>query len=142
MYINEAHLSNFLYNIMNSRFIGPLNYCTTSFKTNICLHLNNQTKEICKTLYRNGLISSYSISKENRRINVFFLYNYNQQAFSLIKQVSKPGRKIYMSYKELRKLWKSPFSRTLFILSTSKGYLTNEESIRNKVGGEVLCLLK
>ena len=93
---------------MNSRYIGPLNYSINSYKTNICLHLNNQTKELCKTLYRNGLISSYSISKKKRLINVFFLYTYNN----------------------------------LLILSTNKGYLTNEEALRYKVGGEVLCLLK
>ena len=127
---------------MNRNFIGPLNYCTIAYKTNICLHLNNQTKEICKTLYRNGLISSYSISKPNKVINVFCLYNYNDKAFNNIKQVSRPGRKIYISYKDLIKLWRKKFDRNLFILSTSKGYLTSEECIRNKVGGEVLCLLK
>jgi small subunit ribosomal protein S8 len=127
---------------MNSRYIGPLNYSINSYKTNICLHLNNQTKELCKTLYRNGLISSYSISKKKRLINVFCLYNYNTQAFYFIKQISKPGRKIYIGYKELKKLYCDKFNNNLLILSTNKGYLTNEEALRYKVGGEVLCLLK
>lgn len=127
---------------MNKNFIGPLNYCTISYKTNTCLHLNEQTKQICKTLYRNGLISSYNISKKYRLINVYCSYHYNKQAFSLIKQVSKPGRRIYISYNQMKKMWKSKFDRNMLILSTSKGFLTSEEAIRYKIGGEILCILK
>lgn len=87
-----------------NNYIASLNYCTNSFKTNTFLGLSYKTKEICKTLYRNGLISSYNIIKKDRVINVFCSYNYNKQAFSYIKQVSKPGRKIYISYKQMRKM--------------------------------------
>ena len=89
---------------MSNYLIGPLNYGTISFKTNVCLHLNRQSLGVCRTLYRNGFLSSYFISKKKNVINVFFSYNYNRQAFSYIKQISKPGRKIYMSYKEMSKL--------------------------------------
>lgn len=88
---------------MNS-FIGPLNYSIISFKTNTCISLSKNNKEICKTLYRNGLISSYRIIKKDRVINVYCNYNYNNQAFTLIKQVSKSGRRIYISYHKIKKL--------------------------------------
>lgn len=122
--------------------VGSLNYGTNSFKINVGIRLNSGNLNICKTLYRNGLISSYSVCKKVKVIKVFLSYNYDKQAFSSITLISKPGRKISWSYKYLLKLWQSKFDRRIYILSTSKGYLTSQEAIRYKVGGFVICLLE
>lgn len=52
------------------------------------------------------------------------------------KLVSKPGRRIYSSYQELKPV-KQNYG--ISILSTSKGVMTNHEARKEKVGGEHLC---
>jgi ribosomal protein S8 len=54
---------------------------------------------------------------------------------NLLTLVSKPGRKIFISYKDLKDL-NSGFK--LYILRTSQGIITSQTALKNKIGGEVL----
>ncbi|MBI2035072.1 MAG: 30S ribosomal protein S8 [Candidatus Liptonbacteria bacterium] len=49
--------------------------------------------------------------------------------------LSKPSKKFYVSYKELR-----PVRRGfgMSVISTPKGIMTDKEARKNKVGGELL----
>jgi len=53
-----------------------------------------------------------------------------------LERISKPGRRVYVGSKEIGKVRNGI---GLSILSTSKGIMTDQESRRNKLGGEVLC---
>lgn len=53
-----------------------------------------------------------------------------------LARVSKPGRRVYVGSKEITKVRNGI---GMSILSTSKGVMTDQESRRNKLGGEVLC---
>ncbi len=57
-------------------------------------------------------------------------------AISGIKRISKPGQRIYKSYKELKPV-KSGYG--IAILTTSKGVMTDKKARKLKVGGEVIC---
>ena len=50
--------------------------------------------------------------------------------------VSKPGKRIFKSYKEINKLYGG---LGMVILSTSKGIITDSDAKDIKAGGEVLC---
>jgi small subunit ribosomal protein S8 len=63
------------------------------------------------------------------------IYKKNQPAISQIKLISKPGRRIYRRYDDLRVV-RQGFG--LAILSTSRGLMTNKEARKNKIGGEYL----
>jgi len=52
------------------------------------------------------------------------------------ERISKPGRRVYVGSKEIGKVRNGI---GMSILSTSKGIMTDQESRRNKLGGEVLC---
>ena len=52
-----------------------------------------------------------------------------------ISKVSKPGRRIYAGANEIPKV-KS--GRGTVLVSTSKGIMTGQEAVKNKLGGEVL----
>ena len=52
-----------------------------------------------------------------------------------IEKVSTPGRRIYAGVSEIPKV-KS--GRGTVLVSTSKGIMTGQEAIKNKLGGEVL----
>jgi small subunit ribosomal protein S8 len=53
-----------------------------------------------------------------------------------LQRVSKPGRRVYVGSKDIARVRNGI---GMAILSTSKGIMTDQESRRNKLGGEVLC---
>jgi small subunit ribosomal protein S8 len=53
-----------------------------------------------------------------------------------LQRISKPGRRVYVGSNEIERVRNGI---GMSILSTSKGVMTDQESRRNKLGGEVLC---
>jgi small subunit ribosomal protein S8 len=53
-----------------------------------------------------------------------------------LERVSKPGCRVYVGSKNISKVRNGI---GMSILSTSKGLMTDQESRKNKLGGEVLC---
>ena len=53
-----------------------------------------------------------------------------------LERISKPGRRVYVGSKDIPKVRNGI---GMSILSTSKGIMTDQESRKNKLGGEVLC---
>jgi small subunit ribosomal protein S8 len=93
--------------------------------------------EILKILTNAGYIKSAEKRILNKKnfIEVKLLYNNGKPALSDFKLISKPSRHIYKSYKDLKPV-KQGYG--LGILSTSKGIITVDEALKNKVGGEYL----
>ena len=54
----------------------------------------------------------------------------------MLKRVSKPGRRVYVAHDEIGKVANG---LGIYILSTSKGVVTDREARALGVGGEVLC---
>jgi small subunit ribosomal protein S8 len=53
-----------------------------------------------------------------------------------IERYSKPGRRVYQGYKEVRKVLDG---LGIAILSTSRGVMSDRDAKKAKVGGEILC---
>lgn len=53
-----------------------------------------------------------------------------------LERVSKPGRRVYVGSKDIARVRNGI---GMSILSTSKGIMTDQDSRKNKLGGEVLC---
>lgn len=53
-----------------------------------------------------------------------------------VERYSKPGRRVYQGYKEVRRVLDG---LGIAILSTSKGVMSDREAKKQKVGGEILC---
>jgi len=53
-----------------------------------------------------------------------------------LERISRPGRRVYVGSQEIKKVRNGI---GLSILSTSKGIMTDQESRKNRLGGEVLC---
>lgn len=61
---------------------------------------------------------------------------HQRPVINTLKRVSKPGRRVYTSVKEI------PWVRSgmgIAVLSTPKGVITGQQARRLNVGGEVLC---
>jgi len=125
---------------MKEHVTSALNIGYKSNKTDINIYLNRKNINICKYLFKSGFINSYFINRKKNKINISFSYFYDKKPILYVKKVSNPGRKVYFSYKQLRKLFF--YRSSILILSTNKGILSNKEAILRKVGGELLFIIK
>ncbi len=98
---------------------------------------------IAKILKDEGYIEDFKVvmdesNHKNLVIDLKYVGDVKHQrpVITDMKRVSKPGRRIYTSVKEI------PWVRSgmgIAILSTPKGVITGQQARRLNVGGEVLC---
>ncbi|WP_038055019.1 30S ribosomal protein S8 [Thermodesulfobacterium hydrogeniphilum] len=95
--------------------------------------------EIARILKEEGYIEDFKYinEKPQGKIEIVLKYDENKRpVIAGVKRVSKPGRRIYMGYKDLPKVLDG---LGIAIVSTSQGIMTDHEARRRKVGGEILC---
>jgi len=95
----------------------------------------NIVRKILYIIWLLGYIRGFSILQNNR---ILVLLK-NESTFRLIQSVSKPGRRIYWGVAYLKHL--ARYSDRYFIITTSRGILTQEGCLLLHIGGEPLCLL-
>ena len=96
-------------------------------------------ESVVKILQEKGYIESYNVVEEGGKKGIKVIIKYNdkdEQVISELKRLSKPGRRVYKGFAEL-KSFKNGYGT--IIVSTSKGVLPNDEAFKLGVGGEVLC---
>src|SRR3990167_8294650 len=73
--------------------------------------------------------------KKKKSMTIDLAYEEDKPAISDVKIYSKPGMRLYISYKNLKPVL-SGFGYS--ILSTSHGIMTDREAKKAKLGGELL----
>lgn len=95
---------------------------------------------ILDVLKEEGFILGYKVSDVRAGIkNIEVALKYSRGGMAAIKKitrVSKPGKRAYTSIGDLRGYYNG---MGLYILSTSKGILSDRNARRENVGGEVIC---
>ncbi len=94
---------------------------------------------ISKILKEKELIQDFKIREENGKKFIVLTLKYDENGEPLIEnlvRVSKPGRRVYMGYRDFKPVRSSFGFR---IVSTSRGVMTDIEAKRRKLGGEVIC---
>lgn len=98
---------------------------------------------IAKVLKDEGYITDYRVVDEGpsrRRLELKLKYvgdaKHQRAVITNLKRVSKPGRRVYTSVREI------PWVRSgmgIAVLSTPKGVITGQQARRLNVGGEIIC---
>ena len=106
-------------------------------KTEIRVPTSNLKFAIADKLQKIHYLEKVEIEKaEPRSILHIIINNEDENArINEISKVSKPGRRIYAGVNEIPKV-KS--GRGTVLISTSKGIMTGQEAVKNKLGGEIL----
>lgn len=126
-------LINFLIILKNSYFLK---------KELVKFFFNKKFLLISKVLYKEGLIQDFWLEKcSNRKIKIVIFFKYFQtfNNFTTLKFISKPSRSLFFSYIDLCKLYEK---QSLYILSTSLGYLTSNQCKQLKIGGLLFFYVK
>ncbi len=94
--------------------------------------------ELTRILKDEGFISSYKIQDAvpQGSIRISLKYSDGQSVITGLKQVSKPGCRIYAVKDKVPRVMGG---MGISIVSTSRGIMTGQESHKIGVGGEVLC---
>ena len=98
-------------------------------------------KNVLEVLKREGFIRNFEEKVMRPGINFFEIelkYYNGKPVISEIKRVSKPGRRVYSSIKNLQKTYNG---LGISILSTPRGIMSDNEAREANVGGEVLCTI-
>ena len=97
---------------------------------------SNFKEALVKKLKELGYINDYSVNEEKiKNMTIDLKYKNRMAAITDVKIYSKPGKRHYVSFKDLKPILNN-FGYS--ILSTSHGILTNIEARKLKVGGELL----
>jgi small subunit ribosomal protein S8 len=124
-----------------SNLLTKLRNASKVFHKFVDIEYSKVNEEILKLLKKEGYIQNYE-TKSFRKIIVELRFNgwwTKSSFFSKIIRISKPGRKIYSSYKDFNKKVKGlNFEQGIIILSTSSGLMTNIKAKELKKGGEIL----
>ena len=109
-----------------------------AFKEMAVIPFSNLKYEIAGILEKEKFIEG--VEKKGRKadkvIEIKLKYSDKIPAISSLKRISKPGKRIYSSVAQIKKVRQG---YGIAIISTSKGLMTNKEARKQKLGGEVLC---
>jgi len=96
-------------------------------------------EEVVKILKKEGYVANYKLIDDRKQgiLRVYLKYGPNREKIIRgIKRVSKPSKRVYSKWDAIPK---NSEGFGVFILSTSKGVMTNKRCKENKLGGEIIC---
>ncbi|MDE2491657.1 MAG: 30S ribosomal protein S8 [Elusimicrobia bacterium] len=113
-------------------------------KDRVDVPMSKLKMEVVRVLKDEGFIANFKSlynaapgGAKRGTIRVFLKYSPTKEAVIRgIKRVSRPGLRVYKSYKDIPRA-RGGFAVT--ILSTSQGVMTGRQAREKKVGGEILC---
>ncbi len=94
---------------------------------------------LAELLKEEGFIKNYRLIEDRKQgiLRVYLKYGPGQErVITGLRRVSKPGRRLYVPADRIPTVLGG---MGIAILSTPRGVLTDRESRRQRVGGEVLC---
>lgn len=110
-------------------------------KNSIFVKKTKMCQVVLKSLWDEGYILGYFSSTEfPDKLTVFLKYDkYGFPSINSTGSISKPGKRIYLSSKQL---WKLDSSNMFVLLSTNQGIKSLFECKRLNIGGEPLFYIK
>ncbi len=121
-------IADLLTRIRNAKMVG---------KTEIRVPSSKLKKVVAEQLQKNGYLTKVAIEEAKPRDILVVTINEagENSTINEITRMSKPGRRMYVAAADIPKV-KS--GRGLVLISTSKGVMTGQEAVKNKLGGELL----
>ncbi len=96
-------------------------------------------RAILEILRKEGYVSRVEdgVQEGHPVLHVYLKYvGDGQPMITGLERISRPGRRVYVGSQDIKKIRNGI---GVSILSTSKGIMTDQESRKNHLGGEVLC---
>ena len=103
--------------------------------------LSKVKRGLAEVLKREGYIWDWHEAEEedapSKQLSITLKYGPNgERVIRHIRRVSKPGRRLYCSYKELKPVLQG---MGISVVSTSRGVMSDRKARAERLGGELLC---
>lgn len=121
-------IADLLTRIRNAKMVG---------KTEVRVPASSMKEVIAKQLVKSGYLASVKREAGKPRDTLVVTINKAGESSTIheITRLSKPGRRVYVKADEIPRV-KS--GRGIVLVSTSKGVVTGQEAVRQRLGGELL----
>jgi small subunit ribosomal protein S8 len=125
-----------------ANMLSTIKNASMSRKASVVIPFSMEKEQIASVLKAGGFLSEVKVFKEKetvgKSIRLDIAYDNGLPRLTELKRVSKPGRRVYKGYADLR-----PVVGGLgyMVLSTSRGVMTSNDARKKKLGGEVICLV-
>lgn len=127
--------------------IDRLSYMLSAIKNAAMVNKSSvevtHTKEceaVAKVLKKQGFLTEVKVFKESgspiKKLHLDFATDTLKNKITDLKRVSRPGRRIYIPCKSLGR---SANGFGVYVVSTSRGMMSDNEARKKKLGGEVIC---
>ncbi len=125
-----------MYNYHLSYVINSVNINKAKKSFYLNIKYSSKIFKILKFLKFYNFIHDFKINKKKIKPTCrVYLYSYKtKNTLFLFKLLSKPSKKVFVSYKSLRLLNKKSGS-SVFLISTSKGIISITTALKNKISG-------
>ena len=124
-------ISNMISSIKNTSMVG---------KDSLEIPYTTECESIAKVLKKSGFLDDVKVFKKEKSSSKMLHLDLSKEdgviKISEAKRVSKPGRRIYKGFKDLKPVLQG-FG--VLVVSTSRGVMDGREAKKKKLGGEVLC---
>ncbi len=100
---------------------------------------SNIKENIALVLKKEGYISDYIVESARVGFELTVSLRYDGSGDPIIRTIqreSKPGLRVFKGYKEIKPMLNG---QGIYIISTSKGVMSDLQCRKLKIGGEVLC---
>ncbi|MCF6155984.1 MAG: 30S ribosomal protein S8 [Candidatus Brocadia sp.] len=125
-----------------SDMLTRIRNANTIRRESVDIPLSKLKLSILKILKEEGYIKEFKeIPGENKQntVRVYLKYGpLKQKIINKLERVSKSSRRIYKKTKEVEKVFGGI---GVAIYSTSKGVISDKECRRQKIGGELICIV-
>jgi small subunit ribosomal protein S8 len=107
-------------------------------RTTVASPLSKMRVRVLEVLQAEGYIRGYAeIEQDGRKeLEIQLKYYEGDPVISMVKRISKPGRRVYSSVGNLPRVENG---LGIAILSTPKGVMSDHAAREQNVGGEILC---
>ncbi|MBK8574398.1 MAG: 30S ribosomal protein S8 [Elusimicrobia bacterium] len=122
-----------------SDMFAMINNANHKFMERVDLPSSSAKKDIAHLLREEGYIADYKVLPDRKQgvLRLFLKYQPNKvRVIQGVRRVSRPGLRVYKGFEELGKV-RGGLGMT--IVSTSKGLMTDHQSRKRKLGGEVIA---
>ncbi len=108
------------------------------YKASVVVSSSNLKIAILNVLKNEGFIKDFSVVEDNGKklLDIKLKYKNRSSAIHGLRQISKPGLRIYS---EATKLPKVLNGLGIALVSTSKGVMTDKQARKENVGGEIIA---
>uniref|UniRef100_A0A7C4XMA3 Small ribosomal subunit protein uS8 n=1 Tax=candidate division WWE3 bacterium TaxID=2053526 RepID=A0A7C4XMA3_UNCKA len=124
-----------------ANMLSQLKNASLARKEFVEIPYSKTVEAVLRVIEKHGFVKKVGIFKqkdsERKSLHIDLSYDVESQPMlSDAKRVSKPGRRMYLQSKEIKRV-NPKFG--LVIMSTPQGIMTGEQARRSKLGGEVIC---